>query len=88
MTRITTTLALAVGVFIGLGAAQLLQTAQAQAPDTLVQTDGGIILFIVGGQEKARIDPAGLHVNGDIGYSGVITDTITYDSAPATEHAR
>ena len=87
MTR-TTALALATGALIGFATAQLLQTAQAQAPDTLVQTDGGMIVFIVEGQEKARIDPAGLHVNGDIGYSGVITDTITYDSAPATEHAR
>jgi hypothetical protein len=77
MTR-TTTLTLAIGVSIGLVLAQLLPTARAESPEATIKTDGGVIVFLVEGQEKARIDTAGLHVNGDVGYSGVIADTVTY----------
>ncbi len=70
-------------VFIAVGLmgfiiAQLFVSAQAQAPQTLIKTDGGVIVFIVDGQEQARIDAKGLHMNGDVNYSGMMTDTVTY----------
>ena len=73
MTR-TTTLALMVGAFIGFAGAQLLPQAQATAPETIMKTEDGVIVFIVNGQEKARINATGLHVDGDIIYRGNITD--------------
>ncbi|KWT91739.1 MULTISPECIES: hypothetical protein [unclassified Variovorax] len=85
----TTAITLATGALIGLAVAQLFPTAQAQSPETLIITsDDGVIVFIVDGQEKARIDAAGLHVNGDIAYSGAITDTVVYEPRSATEPPR
>lgn len=78
MTRRPTTLTLVIGVLIGLGLAQLLPTAQAESPEATIKTDGAVIRFMVDGQEKARIDGAGLHVNGDVAYAGVSIDTVTY----------
>lgn len=73
MTR-TTTLALLMGLLIGFAAAQLITCAQAQAPATTIQTENGVIVFVVDGQEAARIDKTGLHVKGDIAYGGMSTD--------------
>lgn len=87
MTR-TTTLALCIGAFIGFAGARLLPQAHATSPETLMKTEDGVIVFLVEGQEKARIDASGLHVNGDVGYSGAITDTVTYETTPAMERAR
>jgi hypothetical protein len=77
MTR-TTMLVLLTGVLLGLAVSQLLPAAQAKDPETLVKSEGGVIVFVVEGQEKARIDGSGLHVHGDVGYSGAITDTVNY----------
>lgn len=73
MTR-TTTLALFMGLLIGFAAAQLITCAQAQSPATTIKTNDGVIVFIVEGQEAARIDASGLHVRGDLAYGGTITD--------------
>lgn len=51
----------------------------ASETDTVILADRGVIRFMVDGQEQARIDAAGLHVNGDIGYSGSLADTLAYD---------
>ena len=51
--------------------------AAAEQPQTRIETDQttGAILFIVNGREEARIDKAGLHVQADVNYGGVLTDT-------------
>lgn len=80
MTRKTTALALAlaIGVLLGLTGAQVLPIAQAKDPETIIKTEGGVIVFLVEGHEKARIDATGLHVNGDLEYTGALTDTVYY----------
>lgn len=60
-------------------------SAQAQSPQALIKTDGDMIVFMVDGQERARFDAMGLHVNGDVNYSGAITDTVTYQPAAAAQ---
>lgn len=62
----------------GAGGYSLL--ARANTPQTLIKTDRDTIIFIVNGQEQARIDTEGLHVNGNLNYSGVTIDTGTYTS--------
>lgn len=71
---------LAFGMLIGLASAQILPVATAATSPTEIITRDGVIVFLVNGQEQARINSAGLHVNGDIGYSGSLTDTLAYDS--------
>lgn len=61
--------------------------AQAESPQTLIKTENGTIVFLVGGQEQARLDASGLHVNGDVNYSGAITDTVTYRPSAVAEKA-
>lgn len=78
MTRRPTMLALVLGAFIGLGAAQFLPAATAATGATEIITRDDAIVFMVGGQEQGRIDATGLHINGDIAYSGAVTDTVTY----------
>jgi hypothetical protein len=55
-------------------ATQPQSTSQQQA--TRVETDKktGAIRFIVNGKEVARIDATGLHVTGDVDYTGALTD--------------
>jgi hypothetical protein len=57
-------------------AGQAHEPAPAQAGATRIETDQktGVIRFVVKGREVARIDAKGLHVRGDIDYTGVITD--------------
>lgn len=51
---------------------------------TVILADHGVIRFMVDGEEQARIDSAGIHVNGNVRYSGSLTDTQAYDiSRPA-----
>jgi hypothetical protein len=83
MTR-TTTLALFMGAFMGFAASQLLSTAQALSPETLIKTESGVIVFVIEGQEKARIDQAGLSVNGRV-RSVNLADTVV--DAPADSHS-
>ncbi len=52
--------------------------AQAQAPETLVRTERGAIVFILDGREQARIDDKGLHVRGDVAFTGMTIDSGTY----------
>lgn len=35
----------------------------------------GAVRFMIDGTEHARLDATGLHVRGDIGYGGTLTDT-------------
>lgn len=83
MTRKMTTLTLAVGVVIGLSLAQLLPAATAATGSAEIITRDDAIVFMVGGQEQGRIDATGLHINGDIAYSGTTIDTVGY--APAND---
>lgn len=85
--QINKTLALLLAGMMGFGAAQFFAAAQAQAPQTLIKTEGGLMLFMVDGQERARLDAAGLHINGDVNYSGAITDTVTYQPSAAAQQA-
>jgi len=39
-----------------------------------VDDQAGVIRFYVKGQEQALLDTAGLHVHGDINFTGVMTD--------------
>lgn len=73
MTR-TTTLALFIGLLLGFAVAQLITCAQAESPATTVQTEDGVLVFVVDGKEAARIDVGGLHVRGDIAYGGTAID--------------
>lgn len=86
MTR-TTMLALLTGVLLGLAASQLLPAAHAKDPETTINTEGGVIVFVVEGQKKAWIDASGLHVNGDISYAGTLTDTgtVSRSSEPSAQ---
>ena len=70
---------------LGFNTAQLFSSAQAQSPQTIIKTDNNIIVFVVDGQERARIDATGFHVNGDVNYSGATTDTVTYQPADRTQ---
>lgn len=62
------------GLLMGFAAAQLITSVQARSLATTIQTDDGVIIFVVDGQEAARIDVTGLHVRGDIAYGGTTTD--------------
>lgn len=50
--------------------------------DTRIETsdEDDTIRFFVKGEEIMRIDAGGLHVNGNVEYSGRSMDTGTYDS--------
>lgn len=76
-------IALAVGAALGFGAAHALSNAAASPPATEILTENGAILFMVNGQEQARIDVTGLRVNGDVSYSGSLVDTVASTSATA-----
>lgn len=41
----------------------------------IVDQERGVIRFLIEGQEKAFLDASGLHVNGDITYTGTIKDS-------------
>jgi len=53
------------------------QTPEAEpVAETLIVVDEetGTIVFVVEGEEKARLDADGLHINGSIDYTGTIAD--------------
>lgn len=52
--------------------------AQAQTPETMIRTEDSTIIFIVNGQEQARIDNKGLFVRGDVAFTGMTVDIGTY----------
>ncbi len=59
--------------------------AQAQAPAVPVTTEsaaivieGAAVIFKVKGREQARIDDKGLHVRGDVVFTGMTIDSGTY----------
>lgn len=61
------------------------------APSTLgdgktalvVDPTDGTVRVLIDGQEKLRIDAAGLHVQGDVSYSGMISDSGDSAAEPA-----
>lgn len=77
MTRAWVVCAFIIGVAAGFTGAASITPGQAAPSDkaALISTEGGIIRFLIGGEEKARIDETGFHVKGDLNYAGVITDT-------------
>lgn len=40
-----------------------------------VEQERDIIRFFIDGQEKAFLDQSGLHINGDVAYTGTIRDS-------------
>jgi hypothetical protein len=54
--------------------------AQAGPTPTRIEVDtaSNVIRFFVGGREQAVLDAGGLHVNGNVDYSGTITDGNRY----------
>ncbi len=69
---------LVLGMLMGAITVLALSSARASSPATEVVASGSSIIFMVDGHEQARLDATGLQVNGDIGYSGAITDTVSY----------
>ena len=51
-------------------------------PRTRIEIDqsAGVIRFITGGQERAVLDADGLHVRGDIHFTGQVIDTNTWQA--------
>lgn len=49
----------------------------------VVDPKDGTVRVLIDGQEKLRIDAAGLHVRGDIVYSGALEDTGAAAAIPA-----
>lgn len=75
------TIALAVGVILGFGAAHTLSNVEASPPATEIHTENGVIRFVVDGQEQARIDAVGFTVRGNLSYSGAFIDSVVYPSS-------
>ena len=71
-------LTILVGV-MGLGVGAAFAVRDDNATTTIaVDEKSETIRILIGGEEIARIDKAGLHVNGNIDHSGTITDTQRY----------
>jgi hypothetical protein len=83
--RKMTLLVFALGGLHGLMLGQVLPTAVAAPKATEIRTEAGMIVFVVDGQEMARIDQAGLSVNGRI-RSVSLADT-AIDAAPTDSHS-
>jgi hypothetical protein len=54
----------------------------------VVDQQAGIIRFVIDDVEQARLDAGGLHVNGDINYTGTITDTGQHTATAEKREAR
>ena len=68
---------IAIAVFCTFASAIATTAMTAPAkPQTRVETDNisGAVLFIVNGQEQARIDQYGLHVRESVEYGGYLAD--------------
>jgi hypothetical protein len=55
-----------------------------QATRAILRSDqnAGAVLIEIDGKEVARMDAGGLHVKGDVSYSGTLTDTGTAGHRP------
>lgn len=80
------------GFLIGMASASFLADCDARAADMpaqiVVDQQAGAIRFILDGREQARLDAAGLHVNGDINYTGALTDNDHYAATAEKREAR
>lgn len=79
--RVLFALALALAVW---GAYTLNEAIAQSTSQATVETHDGVIRFMIDGQEKARIDSIGLHVNGGLVYTGTTTDANAYLSRSST----
>lgn len=53
----------------------------------VVDQERGVIRFLIEGQEKAFLDASGLHVNGDVAYTGTIKDSGAAQTAKEGKNA-
>lgn len=62
---------------LGLLTASLAVSARSAQDRVEIQTDQvkGVVRIVIDGKAVGRFDKNGLHVNGDLGYAGVLTDT-------------
>lgn len=72
----------ALAILLSLGSTFFIPPAKSAGVDpslngTRIETDqkAGIVRIFVAGKEAVTIDAAGLHVVGDIDYTGIVTDT-------------
>jgi hypothetical protein len=54
----------------------------AKRAELIVDEQAGVIKFVIDGVEKARIDEIGLHVAGDVAYTGTLADTNAIAAEP------
>ncbi|MNE18699.1 hypothetical protein D3C81_303450 [compost metagenome] len=76
------------GILVGLTGALSIHPGKAASADNpaAINTRDGVIRFMIDGEEQARIDAGGLHVKGDIYYSGTITDSVTFAPYVHSDH--
>lgn len=58
------------------------QASAASKVEVVEDQDAGVVRVLIGGKEVVVIDERGLHVTGDIEYTGVSTDSGAADHAP------
>lgn len=70
------------GTIFGLGinhrsdsTALIKKAYAASETDTVILADHGVIRFLIEGKEVGRFDKDGLHVVGNVDYTGTLTDT-------------
>jgi len=51
-------------------------------PEIITDEENGVVRILIGGKEVLRIDASGLHVTGDVDFTGTITDIGTGSHAP------
>ena len=63
------------------------QAAQAQPAATRIEVDeqAGVIRFFIEGEKRAALDAAGLHVNGNIEFTGQTVDIGTWPEGRAAD---
>lgn len=63
------------------------QAAQAQPAATRIEVDeqAGVIRFFIEGEERAALDAKGLHVNGDVEFTGSTKDIHVWPEGEAAD---
>lgn len=82
-TAFTLTLTLAIGILLGLLAGHVIPMAEARdtvAAEIVTNTKDGRVSVMIHGKEIVRIDKGGLHLDGDLKYSGGQVDTDKTDA--------
>jgi hypothetical protein len=80
--------ALAIAGVAAILTAVTARAAKPAATQVIADDEAGIVLVMVQGTEVARFDARGLHVAGDLSYSGQITDTGTQQGGHSPSSAK